>query len=88
MANTESAKKRVRQSLKRRDRNRAHRSEVRTEIKKLRQAVASGDAAVARELLPATLGIIDRCAKKGAMHRNTAARTKARLTRAVAGAEA
>ncbi len=88
MANTESAKKRVRQSLRRRDRNRAHRSEVRSEIKKLRQAVASGDAEVAKELLPATLGIIDRTAKKGGIHRNTADRTKARLTRAVAGIQA
>ena len=40
MANIRSAKKRVRQSQKRRERNRAHRSELRTEIKKLRQAVA------------------------------------------------
>ena len=88
MANSESAKKRIRQTEKRRDRNRAHRSELRTEVKKLRQAVAGGDADRARELLPATLSIVDRSAKKGAIHKNAAARTKARLTRAVASVQA
>ncbi len=87
MANIKSAKTRVRQSQKRRERNRAHRSELRTEIKKLRQAVAGGDAEKARELLPNTFGVVDRSAKKGAIHKNTAARTKARLSRAVAGIE-
>jgi small subunit ribosomal protein S20 len=87
MANTESAKKRVRQSRQRRARNRAHRAELRTEIKKLRHAVADGDADQAREMLSATLGIVDRSAKKGAIHKNAASRTKARLTRAVASVE-
>lgn len=85
MANTRSAKKRVRQSLKRRDRNRSHRSSMRTAIKELRTAVASGETQKAQELLPGTLGTVDSMATKGIIHRNAAARTKSRLTRAVNG---
>ncbi len=87
MANTASTKKRIIQSGIARDRNRANRSRLRNEIKKLRLAVAGGDGAAARELLPATVQILDRSAKKGAIHKNAAARTKSRLTRAVAALE-
>lgn len=85
MANTKSAEKRHRQNVKQRERNRAQRSRLRTAIKSLRQAVASGDAAQAGAILPATLGIIDKTAQKKIIHANTASRTKARLTKAVAG---
>jgi len=88
MANTESAQKRMRQSLKRRERNRAHRSRMRTAIKKVRAAVAAGDATLARELLPATLTVVDSMVNKGILHANAAARTKSRLTRAVASLKA
>ena len=87
MANKESAKKRNRQMIKRRSRNRAHRSRMRTEIKRLRSAIDGGEAQVARELLPATLGVVDAVAQKGVIHRNTASRTKSRLARAVAALE-
>ena len=84
MANMASAEKRVRQSQKRRARNRSYRSHLRTEIKKLRQAVEAGDAETAKTLLPTTLSVVDRIAKHGVIHRNAAARTKSRLSRAVA----
>lgn len=84
MANKKSADKRMRQALKRRARNRAHRSHLRSEIKALRQVVASGDADKAKEMLPATLGTIDRTANKGGIHPNAADRTKSRLSRSVA----
>lgn len=87
MANTKSAQKRMRQTAKRRERNRNHRSALRTAVKKLRRAVADGDNDLARELLPGTLGIVDATAQKGVIHANTAARTKSRLTRAVNGLE-
>lgn len=87
MANTKSAQKRVRQAPKRRERNRTHRSTMRTAVKKLRRAVADGDAELARELLPSTLGIVDATAQKGVIHANTAARTKSRLARAVGALE-
>ncbi len=84
MANNKSAEKRDRQSLVRRDRNRTVRSNMRTAIKKLRSAVSSADAKVATELLPGTLSVIDVTARKKVIARNTAARYKSRLTKAVA----
>jgi len=85
MANTKSAEKRNRQNIKQRERNRANRSRLRTAIKSLRSAVATGDATAAAELLPQTLGIIDKTAQKKIIHSNTASRYKSRLTKSVAG---
>ena len=84
MANTKSAEKRNRQNIKARERNRAHRSTLRTAIKKLRTAVASGDAARAQEILPETLSVIDKTAQKRVIHANTASRYKSRLAQKVA----
>ncbi|HVS16936.1 MAG TPA: 30S ribosomal protein S20 [Thermoanaerobaculia bacterium] len=83
MANNKSAEKRNVQSIVRRQRNRARLSALRTQVKKVRTAVASGDLETARTLLPATLGLIDRTASKGTIHRNAAARRKSRLERLV-----
>ncbi|MGH9381833.1 MAG: 30S ribosomal protein S20 [Thermoanaerobaculia bacterium] len=83
MANTPSARKRVRLADDRRQHNRAYRSRMRTAVKKLRAAIQTGDANQARELLPGTLSVVDATAGKGAIHRNAADRTKSRLTRAV-----
>jgi small subunit ribosomal protein S20 len=83
MANIKSSAKRARQAPKRRARNRAHASTMRTAVKRLRQAIADGDAKSAAELLPATLRTVDATASKGIVHRNAAARAKSRLTRAV-----
>ncbi|MCY3592197.1 MAG: 30S ribosomal protein S20 [Acidobacteria bacterium] len=82
MANSKQAEKRIRQSLIRRDRNRAAMSRLRTSIKRLRSA-ADSDVTKARELLPSTLSLIDATARKGVIHRNAAARRKSRLTRLV-----
>lgn len=84
MANTKSAEKRNRQNLQQRERNRAHRSRLRTAIKGLRAAVASGDAAKAAELLPQTFSVIDKIAQKRVIHPNSAARYKSRLAQRVA----
>jgi small subunit ribosomal protein S20 len=84
MANTKSAEKRNRQNLQARERNRGQRSRLRTAIKSLRSAVATGDAAKAAELLPQTLGIIDKIAQKKVIHPNTASRYKSRLAKKVA----
>ena len=81
MANHKSAEKRIRQTEKRTEINRGNRSRLRTEIKKLRTAIDSGDQAVAKELLPATISLIDKSVQKGILHRNTAARHKSRLTK-------
>jgi small subunit ribosomal protein S20 len=73
----------MRQSLKRRARNRKNLSQVKTDLKKLRAAIAKGDAEEARRLLPETVSAIDKAAKKGVVHDNAAARYKSRLTRHV-----
>lgn len=85
MANHKSALKKARQDEVRRLRNRAHRSRMRNAVKKLRRAIDAQDAAGAQGLLPAALSLVDRTAKTGVIHPNVAARTKSRLTRAVAG---
>ncbi len=79
MANTKSAEKRIRQNAAARERNRGTRSRLRTAIKRLRAAIAAGDAQAASGLLPATLSIIDRTAKKKVIQTNTASRYKSRL---------
>lgn len=85
MANHPSAEKRIRQNEKRRDRNRSARSRLRTAVRKLRSEVEAGNKEGAEELLQPTLSLIDSTAQKKIIHRNAAARTKSRLTRAVNG---
>ena len=88
MPNHKSAEKRVRQSERRRLRNRNNRTKLRTSIKKLRTALSAGDVKVAGGLLPLTVSEIDKAVKKGALHRNAAARHKSRLTIRVTKASA
>lgn len=83
MANSKSAEKRIKQTEVCRDRNRGDRSKMRTAVKRLRAAVVEGDSARANDLLPGTLSLIDVSARKRIIHRNAAARYKARLTYAV-----
>jgi small subunit ribosomal protein S20 len=78
-----SAQKHERQSLKRRARNRSNLSRLKTQIKKLRAALAQKDADAAARLLPSTVASIDRAKKLGVIHDNSAARNKSRLTRKV-----
>jgi small subunit ribosomal protein S20 len=81
LAHHASALKHQRQSIKRRARNRRSLSALKTSVKKLRTALASGDQAAAGKLLPETVSEIDRAAKKGVIHANAAGRYKSRLTR-------
>ena len=83
MPTTKSAKKRHRQSLERRRRNRSHRTTLRTRIKSFRKAIDAGDVDTARGMLRSTLALVDHSAKLGVIHDNAAARTKSRLTRAL-----
>ena len=85
MANIKSAEKRNRLSEGQRLRNRGYRTRMRSSIRELRSAVASGDRQRAEELLPETLRLVDVTARKKVIHANAAARTKSRLTHAVAG---
>jgi small subunit ribosomal protein S20 len=83
VAQHSSALKAMRQSVKRRDRNRRNISQLKTNIKKLRAAIAKGDAEAARKMLDETIGEIDRAARKGVVHDNAAARYKSRLQRRI-----
>ncbi|MEO8073065.1 MAG: 30S ribosomal protein S20 [Acidobacteriota bacterium] len=80
MPNHKSAEKRVRQNEKRRAVNRSNKGSLRTQIKKLRAALAAGDKAQSQELLIPTIALIDKSVNKGVLHKNTAARHKSRLT--------
>jgi small subunit ribosomal protein S20 len=80
MPNHKSSEKRVRQSEKRRVINRSHRTKVRTYIKKVRTALASGKADEVQNILPEAISVIDKSVQKGVMHKNAAARYKSRLT--------
>jgi small subunit ribosomal protein S20 len=83
MANHKSAEKRIRQNIKRNAINRANRSKLRTQIKKLRTALEAADKSQGSELLTPTVSLIDKAVNKGIIHKNTAARYKSRLTRHV-----
>ena len=85
MANIQQQKKRVRIAERQREENLRYRSTVKTLTKRLEAAVAAGDAdTVASEQLQ-LVRTIDKAASKGALHKNTAARKKARVARVVAG---
>jgi small subunit ribosomal protein S20 len=84
MANIASQKKRNARTLREHDENRRLTSSVKTQFKKLEAAVASGDAAAAEAEHRALCSRIDTAVSKGALHRNTGARKKARAARVVA----
>ena len=83
MANIASAKKAARQAVKRRARNGAQRSELRTAIKDVRKAIAAGDKTAAKTVFQKSVSTIDSIADKNLVHKNTAARYKSRLSAAV-----
>jgi len=85
MANHFSALKRARQTEKRTMANRANTSQLRTALRKFRQALHSGDSAQAKAQFSNTVSMIDKAVKKGVIHKNTAARYKSRLNKRVAG---
>lgn len=80
MANTASARKRIRQTAVRTARNQARRSRMRTFIKKVEEAIAGGDQAKAREALRLAQPEMQRAATKGVVHDNTVARKLSRLS--------
>lgn len=83
MANTAQAKKRARQGEATRKRNASQKSELRTAVKKVRKAIASGDKAAATKVLQESQGVMDRIADKKIVHKNMVSRTKSRLSQAI-----
>ena len=80
MASHFSAIKRARQTEKRSARNRAHKSSLRSAIRRYRETLASKDKKAAQSGLREIVSIIDKAASHGALHPNTAARYKSRLS--------
>ncbi len=90
MANTSSARKRIRQTAKRTLRNTARKSRMRTFVKKVELACASGDKDAAAAALRAAQPEMQRAAGKGVIHKNTVSRKLSRLSarvKALAGSQ-
>lgn len=83
MANTAQARKRARQAVVRNKHNASIRSMLRTAIKRVRQAIDTGDQTAANEVFRKATSIIDRVADKNIIHKNKAARHKSRLSAAI-----
>jgi len=83
MAHSRTARKAIRQNQRRRTRNKAEMSGMRTQLKKVHAAIEGKDAAAAAAELPGAQKTLDKAAKKNRLHPNHAARIKARLAKAV-----
>ena len=79
MANSPQAKKRARQNARRLEVNKARRSRIRTYLRKVEEAIASGDQAAAAEALKVAQPELMRGVTKGVYHKNTASRKMSRL---------
>ena len=80
MASHKSALKRIKQTRKRTELNRAHLTRLRHQMRKFRAAIDAQDKAATQALLAPTMALIDHSIHRGILHPNTAARYKSRLT--------
>ena len=87
MANTSSAKKAVRKIERRTAINKSRRTQMRTYLRKVEEALATGDAAAATAALGVAAPLVMRAAQKGIVHKNTASRKVSRLTKRVRALE-
>ena len=87
MPNSTSAKKRLRQSLVRRARNRAAKSVLKSQVRKVREAIAAGDLEAGEAEFRLAAKRLDKAAAKGVVHANLAARVKSRLSTALKAAK-
>jgi small subunit ribosomal protein S20 len=83
MAHHDSAVRQQRRSLRHNAINRKNKSALRSQVKKLREAIQGQDKDAAEKLLPQTVSLIDKSVKKGTIHENKGARFKSRLGRQV-----
>ena len=80
MANTKSAQKAARQAVRRTAVNKARTSRMKSSVRKVEEALASGDKTAAKAALAAAEPVLMRASQKGVIHKNTAARKVSRLT--------
>jgi small subunit ribosomal protein S20 len=83
MPNTKSAKKRLRQNVERRDVNRSIKRALRSQVRKVRDAVSAGDVTQAEAEFKLAAKRLDRAGARNVIHRNAAARLKSRLSAAI-----
>lgn len=83
MANTKSAKKAARQAVRRTEINKARRSRMRSTVRKVEEAIASGNLVEAKAAFLAAEPELVRAAQKGVIHKNNAARKVSRLARRI-----
>ena len=83
MANIKSAKKRILQTERKSEVNRGRRSDMRTQVKLVENAIELGDAAAAKEALKTAEPKLMRSAQKNLLHRNTASRKLSRLSKKI-----
>jgi small subunit ribosomal protein S20 len=84
MANTKSAQKAARQMVRRTEVNKARRTKLKSEVRRVEEAIASGDKAAASAALKTAEPALIRTAQKGVLHARTASRKVSRLTIRVA----
>ena len=84
MANTSSARKAARKIARRTEVNKARRSRMRGELRKVEEAIASGDRNKALEAMKSAEPALMRAARQGQVHKNTASRKVSRLTHQIA----
>ena len=80
MANTKSAKKAARQAVRRTDINKSRRSALKTEVRRVEEAIASGNKSAAVEAMKTAEPLLARTAQKGVLPKKTASRKVSRLT--------
>jgi small subunit ribosomal protein S20 len=83
MANSAQARKRARQAEATRMRNASQKSALRTAVKKVKKAIASGDKAAAAKTLQESQAVMDKMADKKIVHKNMVSRAKSRLSTAI-----
>ncbi|HGJ64942.1 TPA: 30S ribosomal protein S20 [bacterium] len=83
MANLKSSKKRIRSNETKRVRNLIVRSKVKTEVKKVEDAITQGNAELAKSLLSVATSVLDSASTKGIIKKNTGSRKKARLIKKI-----
>jgi small subunit ribosomal protein S20 len=83
MANTKSAKKAARQTVRRTEVNKGRRSRLRSSVRKVEEAIASGNKQAAQAALKEAEPVIARTAQKGIVHRKTASRKVSRLVKRI-----
>ncbi len=86
MANIASAKKRIRSSARKRERNRVFRTGARTYVKNTRELIEQGDIEAAEEMARKASSTLDKAASKGILHKRNVARRKSRLMKALVSA--